>query len=218
MPSPDWEIVLPKERLQDLRVSSDLALLLTLCRAANAISLARAPLTRPWSWQSPLALRERFSALFYAGGVLTEALQVAHRLSGAFATLQVDKSGFARLLADPRLNAFRTSKLKKLRHKATFHFDRKFFADGLKALPDDDHVVAILRSARVRDVYYTLPDDIAFQEVMGRAGSLEEMASRFEEFGLTTVEIMNRFLQETHTFVPRALRSLGCRRRRRVVA
>lgn len=208
------QIVLPRERVVTAKSDPRLGPTLALARAANAVTLARLPLLAPTSDMRPSAARERFSALFYVGGVLFEALRTAERSERHFDSLDQWHRGFGALLRDPGVTEFRQGTLVRFRDKGTFHFDAGFFRKAASRWPEEDVPLAQLASLRVTDVFLSVSDDLLFSHILGPFESQHDMVAAFEAFSGSTVDLMGRFLESTHDLFGVVLSDLGADVRR----
>jgi hypothetical protein len=204
-----WQIVLPSSSVDAGKSDPRIGPLLALARAANAITLARGPLIAPLEGQTPAVARERFSALFYVGAILFEALHTSEELEKHFSALPPWQTGLGALLSDQAVTDFRKRTLKRFRDKGAFHFDSGFFGRAASRWPNDDIILASLTSNRIGDVYVNSADDLLFAHVLGPFASDDAMVAAFSEFLTTTIDVMNRFLQSAHELMPSAFASLG---------
>jgi hypothetical protein len=213
---PVSEIVLAASRVAEAKRSEMLGPVLAVSRAANAITVARGPLLYDADDFSPLASRERFSAMFLVAAVLYEALETAQQLGEHFEGQAPYEEGFGQLLENSKIAEFRRRSLKKFRDKGVFHFDSGFFRRAASQMEETDAIVGIHTTAMVKDTYISLSDDLMFDHILGPFRSNEQKVQIFEEFSDMLVETMNEFLKSAHQLVPYALYRLGAFSRRGV--
>ncbi len=206
---PEWELACDSATFQQCREQQAFHRLLTLARIANTIRFAQTVVAEAGDADSPRAVRQRSSALFYLAAVLFEALAFANRLGEFYRDSPAFREGFAAWLGDHDVRELREGILSRLRNQAVFHHDDDVPAVGVGTIQSDRFVFAS-GSGRLRlEGYYDLADIAVMSHALGGATTVEEFGSKVRQALIDVVALGARFAGAADRLIAAELAPLG---------
>lgn len=206
-----WEISLPGDEFEKLRLDPRLARLLTLARVVNALRFCQLSVFSLTDADTPSNRRQRINAFLFTAGILYEGLRVAATLGKDFANRKAFTEGMGVLLGEERTKELRKTILNRLRNKIVFHYDEDVAPTGLEKMRLDSYRFATGVGRRNGDVYYDLADEVAVNFILGEPESPDEERKILAAMITDVTEVSLAFADAAEHLIVDVLSEMGWR-------
>jgi hypothetical protein len=206
-----WKLTIEKEGFDKLRHNPEFMHILNLARVTNALNFCYKTLFDAGEAETPSGKRQLFYGMSFCNAVLYEGLDCARKLEDYFFDYESYKKGFEVLLNDPPTKQIMTkgSPFDKIRNRVTYHFNPSIFEDVLTWAEFDSYVFGSGHSDKFGDIFYSLPEDLAINFLIGEHKEMEEGKQIYEKMTGEIISVMIRFVKSSEELIAEALLKKG---------
>ncbi len=209
IPDGEWELTCSAELFARIRDTREFAVLVTLGRVASAVKFG-IEAHRYWSdvAESPLAERQRVSAMLYLAAVVHEAYELKTRLEQE-ASLDRQLAGVFDVLADERFDRQFNEDIHRIRNRAAFHFDIAVAQQALPEFPAESFAFITSEGRDPMNANYELTDMVYLGFMFGAPADVAKLTTRLTAFRPTLDTLLREFTKATDQYLFSRLSALG---------
>ncbi len=206
-----WKLTIEKEGFDKLRHNQEFMHILNLARVTNALNFCYKALFDAGEAETPSGKRQLFYGMSFCNAVLYEGLACAGKLEDYFFDYDSYKKGFEVLLSDTLTKEImrKGSRFDKIRNRLTYHFHPDIFEKVLPWGEFDSYMFGSGHSDKFGDIFYSLPEDLAINFLIGEHKEMEEGKQIYEKMMEEIISVMIRFVKSSEELIAEALLKKG---------